>query len=235
MKLLQKWMDLKKSVQTAATGSTTGSVTKYNHPETIQNTAVDNSAKLIDFMAELSDIINSYDTSKMSAIAQSFKEITDWKEDKITAFTQEGLATEYLIGEMEKERTRYNQELNDFYANAGEMDAATYVTTLEQIRDKSQENAKAISLENAEFFSKIEEAYTVKLQELVDSVLKEGAGTKISEFISTMFTPFENALAKVDTEINQITSDLDELVGLIAADEGFQGDIDVIEDYKNKL
>src|SRR6056297_1873367 len=181
MKLLQKWMDLKKSVQTTATGSTTGSVTKYNHPETVQNTAVESGDNVTDFLSELSDIINSYDTSKMSAIAQSFKEITDWKEDKITAFTQEGLATEYLIGEMEKERTRYNQELNDFYANAGEMDVATYVTTLEQIRDKSQENAEAISLENAEFFSKIEEAYTVKLQELVDSVLKEGAGTKISE------------------------------------------------------
>jgi hypothetical protein len=151
----------------------------------------------------------------MSAIAQSFKEITDWKEDKTTAFTREGFASEYLIGEMEKERTRFEQEINAFYANAGGMDPATYVSTLQDIRANHQENMSAISIENAEFFDKIEEAYTVKLQELVDSVgqslFDTDTDTALSDFLeksgmsSDAFYDLTEAAFKSGVTVEQLT------------------------------
>jgi hypothetical protein len=151
----------------------------------------------------------------MSAIAQSFKEITDWKESKITEFTEGGFATEYLIGEMEKERARFEQEINAFYANAGGMGPIEYDYKQSKIYDKHRENMSAISIENAEFFDKIEEAYTVKLQELVDSVgqslFDTDTDTALSDFLeksgmsSDAFYDLTEAAFKSGVTVEQLT------------------------------
>jgi hypothetical protein len=98
----------------------------------------------------------------------------------------------------------------------------------------------AISIENAEFFDKIEEAYTVKLQELVDSVgqslFDTDTDTSLSDFLeksdmsSDAFYDLSEAAYKSGVTVTQLTAYFGEFgVSLTEGLEAIQGLTDYVE------